>query len=464
IFSKDPIRSFRGRRVTVIGLGSFGGGIGATTFLVRKGAFVTVTDLKREEDLRESIEALREFPVTFHLGGHQKEDFEHVDLIVVNPAVRLDSEFLQIAREHGVPMTTEMNLFFQLCRAPIIGITGSSGKTTTTSLIGEMLKKNDPRTPVGGNIGRSLLDEVERITDNVSVVLELSSFQLQALREIGKSPHLAVVTNFAPNHIDYHGSIAAYVYAKQGIVCSQRRDDVAILNADDAEVRGWAGLCPGRVVFFSRRERRENGASLDDGWITVDNQRVCRIEELFIPGWHNVENALAATAAAKECDVPPSMIAEVLRTFRGVEHRLELAGEFDGVAFYNDSKATTPEATIAALNSFEGKGILLIAGGYDKGAPFDRMAEAITGKAKRVLLIGATAEKIETLLRRIDRLFPVDRCLSLEEAVERAAGKAVSGEVVLLSPGCASYDMFRNFEERGKRFKEVVTGMLCKER
>jgi UDP-N-acetylmuramoylalanine--D-glutamate ligase len=433
---------FANKRVTLMGLGLFGGGVGAARFLIRQGASLTITDLRSDQVLAESVEALKGLPIAFRLGEHREADFREADVVVVSPAVPRESPFLQMAREAGTTVVARDNLIFQWCPAPILGVTGSNGKTTTVSLIGAMFRRVHPGTIVGGNIGGSVLDQIEEIHADTPVILELSSFQLEDLQEIGMSPHVAVVTNLSPNHLDRHGTFEEYVRAKKGIIHHQRADDVAILNYDDPAVRLWAGECPGKVIFFSVREPLSDGAFVQEGRIVVRidpasfaprrpqrTQRrpprkeptsessahsarsavrtpngvaedICGTEELILPGRHNVENALAA----------------------------------------------------------EG-GIVMIAGGSDKGISFDRLADEIVRKAKAVVLIGTTASKIAERLeaRRGSKDLPsVMRCDSLEEAVRHAQKWAQSGDVVLLSPACASYDMFRNFEDRGNRFKALV--------
>ncbi len=494
---------FTNKRVTLMGLGLFGGGVGAARFLIRQGASVTVTDLRSEQVLAESVEALKGLPIAFRLGEHREADFREADVVVVSPAVPKESPFLQMAREAGTTVVARDNLIFQWCPAPILGVTGSNGKTTTVSLIGAMFRCIHPETIVGGNIGGSVLDRIEKIHADTPVILELSSFQLEDLQKIGMSPHVAVVTNLSPNHLDRHGTFEEYVRAKKGIIRHQRADDVAILNYDDTTVRAWAEACPGKVVFFSVREPLREGVFVQDGRIVVrlnstpfvprrplrtqrntqeqkrtsdackgsalsacsavrsfqeEAEEICGAEELILPGRHNIENALAATAAAWIGGVGKTEIAGVLRSFEGVAHRLEFVREIQGVRYYNDSIATTPESVIAALDSFEG-GIVLIAGGSDKGISFDYLAGEIVRKAKAVILIGTTGSKIAALVkaRRGSKALPsVTLRDSLKEAVEQAKTLAQSGDVVLLSPACASYDMFRNFEDRGNRFKALV--------
>jgi UDP-N-acetylmuramoylalanine--D-glutamate ligase len=442
-----------------VGLGLFGGGVGVTRFLVREGAAVTVTDLKPAADLRESLDALTGLPVTFKLGGHDEADFRSADLIVANPAVPRHSKYLAIAESAGVPVTTEINLFFERCRARVLGVTGSSGKTTTTLLAGEMLRLADPRTRVGGNLGRPLVEEADAIPPDAPVVLELSSFQLDRLRDIRRSPNVAIVTNFAPNHLDVHGSLEEYRAAKQGIVTHQTGEDTAVLNADDPEVSRWDKLCAGRVLEFSLDREVARGTFLREGQIVgCLSDRiapVCSVHDLLLPGRHNVADALAATAAALAWGVSSDRVAAALRAFRGAEHRLELVAEANGVRYVNDSIATSPDRTVAALNAFDAP-VLLIAGGYDKGIPFDPLGPAVARKARHLLLIGATADRIAEVVERHGATPTIHRCASLPEAVEAASSLAAPGDVVLLSPACASYDMFRNFEERGKQFKELV--------
>lgn len=452
----------KGRRVLVMGLGSFGGGVGAVRFLVREGARVTVTDLRSAEELDASVRALDGLPVIFKLGGHDEADFRAADVVVANPAVPRSSRFLKAAEDADVPITTEICLFVSRCRAPVIGVTGSSGKTTTTSLIGQMLRRVDGRVRVGGNIGRSLLDEVDEMAPDVPVVLELSSFQLDRLGELPWSPHIAVVTNFAPNHIDVHGSLSAYKAAKQQIVLHQKPGDWAVVNADDAEVGHWvkAGQRVGFGLVAQAEVRVRDGAI---GHLIGGVERaVCPVVDLRLPGRHNLSNALAAVGAAVIWGVPERDIAEVLRSFTGVPHRLEKVAEINGVTYVNDSIATSPDRTRVALEAFEG-GIVLIAGGYDKGIAFDELGPMIGQRVAHLIALGATAEAIAMAVPD-GAATAIHRVLDLAEAVALAAQLAQSGDVVLLSPASASYDQFRNFEDRGERFRALVTSMVLPHR
>lgn len=445
-----------GRRVLVMGLGLFGGGAGAVRFLCREGARVTVTDLRPAEALRESLRTLESLPVVYRLGGHEAADFRAADLIVANPGVPRSSPFLNVAGKRGIPVTTEICLFAERCKAPVMGITGSSGKTTTTSLVGEMMRRRSPRTMVGGNIGGSLLDALDDITADTHVVLELSSFQLDRLTDLKWSPQTAVITNFAPNHLDIHGSLEAYKRAKRQIIAHQDARDVAVLNGDDPEVRRWSGA--GRRIVFSAEPASGSHVHVDQGVLRHRIGRfektVCPSGEVALPGRHNLSNALAACAAALSSGVSEADIAAVLRTFKGVPHRLERVAEIRDVAYYNDSIATSPDRTQVALSALQ-PGVVLIAGGYDKGLAFDALGREIGRRVSHLVLTGQTADAIAASVPAGSPI-RILRVESLEDAVSAAARIAAPGGTVLFSPASASYDRFRNFTERGERFRQLV--------
>jgi UDP-N-acetylmuramoylalanine--D-glutamate ligase len=455
--------AFAGKRITIMGLGFFGGTIGLAKYLVSQGARVTITDLQGATALQESIAALAGLPVRLVLGRHEDTDFTDVDLVFASPAVPEDSPYLAKARASGVPIDTEMNLFMRLCRGRLIGVTGSNGKTTTTSVIGAILRAANPRTRVGGNIGRSLLPEVAAIEAEDPVVLELSSFQLEALAEVGRSPHIALFLNLSPNHLDRHGSMARYRAAKQQIFAYQGAADIAILNADDPQVQPLAAEVPSQVRCFSLERPVREGTYLEGERLLIARHgtvcEACRVGDIPLLGRHNVANVLAAVAAVDAWGVPPAVIRRAIRTFAGVEHRLERVRELGGVTFYNDSIATSPAATLAALAAIP-QPILLIAGGYDKGLPFQSLAEAIVRRVKEVFLIGHTARQIAhaiAVARPHGETTPrLTWCGGLRQAVHRAYDAAAPGDVVLLSPACASYDQFRHFVERGRLFKQFV--------
>ncbi|MFQ5862821.1 MAG: UDP-N-acetylmuramoyl-L-alanine--D-glutamate ligase [Candidatus Brocadiales bacterium] len=458
---------FRDKKITVMGLGLFGGGAGLARFLVRQGARLVITDLKTEEQLASSLATLDGPPVELHLGGHREDDFKGVDMVMVNPAVPRDSRFLQIAKENNVPLDTEMNLFFRLCRAPILGVTGTKGKSTTTALIGEMLHHQGRRVWVGGNLGLgySLLERIDEIATDDLVVLELSSFQLEDLSKLRMSPHVSIITNIAPNHLDRHGSYAEYIEAKRNIIRFQGPNDYCIMNLDDRELRKWPADTMARVLWFSTKDVVESGAFVENGKICLrlserepGEIEVSCLSNVKIPGAHNAANILAASCAAFLMGAGGEHIDRALREFSGLEHRLEFVCDIDGACYYNDSIATTPESAIAGLRAFEGP-IVLIAGGYDKGIPFDALAEECLKRTKCVILIGSTAQKIGELIARARRGSDTPEVIfasSLEGAVRSARNLAQRGDTVLLSPACASYDMFVNFEDRGRQFKALV--------
>ena len=462
--TSDDLRSpedFRGKRVTVMGLGLFGGGVGATRFLSEHGAHVTVTDKRSPADLAESLEQIKGLPVELVLGGHREDDFTKADLVVVNPAVPKSSPYIRLAQQHGVRLEMEMNLFFRFCPATVVGVTGSNGKSTTTCLTYEILKACGCRVWLGGNIGRSLLAEVEQILPHDVVVLELSSFQLEDLHRLSRSPHISIVVNITPNHLDRHETMENYIGAKKSIMRYQSDGDFLILNHEDPIVRRWAEESGARVYFFSSTTDLREGAYVHDQELYVRDGRApvrVALDRVQLPGRHNLENIAAASMAAYIAGAGASQIDRAVSAFQGLEHRLEFVAEVNGVRYYNDSIATTPESAIAALRSFK-CGRVLIAGGSEKGVSLDAFCAEAARSAKAVILIGRSADKLEKLIsahRNGSAHPPIHRAGSLREAVECAARAASPGDVVLLSPACASYDMFRNFAERGRQFKALV--------
>ncbi|MBS3820131.1 MAG: UDP-N-acetylmuramoyl-L-alanine--D-glutamate ligase [Phycisphaerae bacterium] len=434
IARQNPPTDFAGRKVTVVGLGRFGGGAGATRWLVGQGACVTVSDASPPAKLAESIERIRDLDVALHLGGHQEADFIEADLLVLNPAVPDSLPLLARAREAPVPITTEINLFMERCPCRIVGITGSVGKSTTTAMTGEILARRYT-THIGGNIGRCLLNDLPTIKPDHVVVLELSSFQLERLPLIGVSPQVVLVTNLLANHLDRHGTMDAYAEAKKNIFSFQGREDVLILNADDAALADWAGEAPGHVATFSARDA--------DPF------------DLLLPGRHNQANAQAAWAVASQFVIDRDTAAAALAGFRGLPHRLQRVVQRDGVQYWNDSKCTTPAGAIVALNSFPPGHSILLVGGYDKQLSFDALGRLAAHRAKAVLCYGQAAEPIAKATRGRGPAL-VEVVADLPAAVARARALAEAGDVVLLSPACASYDQFTNYEERGERFARLA--------
>ena len=425
------------RRVTVMGLGRFGGGVGVTRWLARQGARVAVTDLASAEQLRDSLARLEGLDLTLHLGGHDEADFVGCDLLVVNPAVPFDSPYLRAAREAGVEITTEINLFLARCPAAVVGITGSAGKSTTVAMAGAILAR-EKETHVGGNIGVSLLDKLGEIRPDHVVVLELSSFQLVYLPAVARSPHVAVVTNLQPNHLDRHGTLAEYAEAKKNIFRAQCPQDVLVLNRDDREVASWAAEAAGRVELFS-----------------ADDEPF----ELKLPGRHNQANAQAAWSAARQFGLPREAAVEALASFTGLPHRLELVLERGGVRYFNDSKCTTPAGTVAALEAFPPRSAIVILGGYDKHVDFGMLCRLLAVRAKAVVATGQTGPEIArgTERARSDGDAPeVVRAEQFADGVRAARKLARVGDVVLLSPACASYDQFDNYEQRGETFVRLL--------
>jgi UDP-N-acetylmuramoylalanine--D-glutamate ligase len=465
---------WRGKRVTVMGLGLFKGGVAAAEFAARRGAQVTITDLRGADVLAESLEQLRGIDARLVLGRHEESDFRNADLIIANPAVPREAEYLRIAREASVPVTAEIVLFTERCRGRIIAVTGSNGKTTTTSLIGAIMSAHDPRTRLGGNIGRPLLNEADNIESGAPVVLEVSSFQLEWLRERNWSPEIGVITNLSPNHLDRHGTYENYVVAKLALLNNQPADGWAVLNTGDDHLRSIAPDLPGRIAWFSAEPGSKTTPSGPGAWI--ENGTVMRstgdstspvfpADAIPLLGKHNQENVAAAVAATAfwgegDGSVPVEVVADAVRSFPGVEHRLELVRTVNGVRWFNDSISTTPESTICALRSFQPGKMILIAGGYDKGIPFAELGKEIADRAAAVVLIGTTAHKISDAAG--SHGMPetrVHHAADLESAVGIAAQIAASGQTVALSPACASYDQFRNFAERGESFKRFVNAL-----
>lgn len=448
--------SWRGRRVTVMGLGAFGGGFGAVAYLAKAGARVTVTDLRTEQELAAELDQLKAFDIErFRLGGHDAEDFRNTDLLVVNPAVKPGHPLVEAATRAGVPTTSEMRLFWERCPAPIVGVTGSNGKSTTTNLIYHILRQTGRRCWLGGNIGKSLLPQVNEIAPDDLVVLELSSFQLHDLDRGGFSPHVAVVTNVRPNHLDWHGSLEHYRHSKQAILRWQQSNDLAVLSADDPDVRSWTTT--GRTWNFGETDAGTPGAYLDGSELLVrtsaGTERWPVGDWLGLPGRHNLVNAAGAVAAAVALGADRSHVESGSRTYEPLPHRLQDVGEVGGVRFVNDSLATTPDAAVAALRAFDAP-LVVLAGGYDKQVSLSEFAGVLARRAKAVVLMGQTAELLRDQILAASPHPPtlIGPAGGFREAFDAARAAAAPGDVVLLSPGCASYGWFRNFAERGEAF------------
>jgi UDP-N-acetylmuramoylalanine--D-glutamate ligase len=409
-----------------------------TRWLAGQGAEVTVSDAAPGEKLAESVHRLAGLDVSLHLGGHDEADVTGADLVIVNPAVPPDAPMVRAAERAEVPWTTEINLFLQRCPCRWVGITGSVGKSTTTAMTGAILERRYT-THVGGNIGVSLLNSLPSMGPNDVAVLELSSFQLESLPKVGVSPAVALVTNLSPNHLDRHGDMESYAAAKKNLFRFQAPGDVLILNGNDETLASWVEDAPGRV-----------------DWFDVSDEPF----ELGVPGEHNQANAQAAWAIARALDVSREDAAIALGMFEGLPHRLQRVAWRRGVTYYNDSKCTTPRGAIVALRAFAPRSAVVIVGGYDKGVSFDELAAELAGRAKAVLAIGDTANRIAAAVEqaRTDDRPSVEVCGDLAEAVAQADRLTEPGDAVLLSPACASYDQFTNYEQRGERFVQLVRG------
>jgi len=440
----------RGKNVLVVGFERTGEAL--ARFLLDRGARVRITEKKPAEAFGERIKASAERGVIFETGGHRAESFLAADLIVPSPGVPPLPEILA-AREKGVPVLAEIELAYRFLRGRIVGITGSNGKSTTATLLHGILRDGGLRSRLAGNIGTPLISFVAKSRDDDIYVTEISSFQLEYTERF--TPALAAVLNVSENHIDWHGTFESYFAAKTKLVLRQGPDARAVLNRDDARVWGLAGTAAARVYGFSRMRRPARGAFVDGGWIVVRDggtERILPVSSIRLPGAHNLENVLAAALAGRLLGVPAASIRRTVRDFRGLEHRLEDVGRVGGVRFVNDSKATTVDATRKALASFD-RPIVLILGGRGKGGDFAPLRAAVRKGVRTVVLIGEAADKIEAALGGV---VPVVRVQTYREVVRAGFAAARRGDVVLLAPACTSWDMFRNFEERGRTFKTEV--------
>ena len=456
---REYFDSLRGKRIAVIGMGVSNTPL--IRMLLRADLDVTVCDRAQRERVEEQAEELESLGARLRLGEAYLEGLDQ-DVIFRTPGLHPGHPALEAARARGAEVTSEMELFFRLCPCRLIGVTGSDGKTTTTTILAEFLKEAGYNVYVGGNIGKPLLPDVSGMEPEDFAVLELSSFQLMTMEQ---SPHIAVMTNLSPNHLDYHRSMGEYIAAKENIFLHQGEGDRAIFNYDNQLTRDLAEKAGGAVTFFSRRERLEEGVYLRDGAIWLTNaqgsREVLPTRDIRLPGVHNIENYMAAIAAVDGL-VPDKCVRAVAARFQGVEHRIELVRELDGVKYYNDSIGTSPSRTVACLESFNQK-IILIAGGYDKGVPFTQLGVEITKKVKLLILTGATAEAIKASVEQAPEyaehtpdIIVTD---DLSQAVDAARSAAVAGDVVVLSPACAAFDKFKNFMERGKVFKDLVNAL-----
>lgn len=455
---REYVDSIRNKRVAVIGIGVSNTPL--LDMLLAEGIRVTACDKRTREQMEQQAEELERRGCTLHLGEDYLKGLD-ADVIFRTPGLCPDVPEIAACVAHGADLTSEMEVFFHVCPCPIIAVTGSDGKTTTTTIIAELLKSAGKRVWVGGNIGHPLLCEADGMLQTDYAVLELSSFQLMTMT---RSPHIAVVTNLAPNHLDMHRDMAEYVAAKENIFRHQSHGDIAIFNGDNAITAEQSARAPGRARTFSRRGEAADGVFLRGEDIVCrsggQERVIMTTGDIKIPGVHNVENYMAAIAAVDGL-VPDEVIRSFARSFGGVEHRIELVRTYRGVRYYNDSIASSPSRTIAGLRSFKEK-VILIAGGYDKHIPFDVLGPEVVAHVKLLVLCGATADKIRASVENAPGYAPgkpeILDVTPFTAAVEAARDRAQPGDVVTLSPACAAFDQFKNFAERGRFFKSIVNG------
>ena len=444
----------KGKKVLVVGLGK--SGLAAALFLRRRGAQVTVSDVRSAEALAKDIPALLEEGIMVEAGGHGLLTFRRQDLIVVSPGVPLDTPELAQVKRFGLPVIGELELAARFLRGKSVAITGSNGKTTTTSLLGEILEEAGFPTLVGGNIGVPVVALIEESTPETWSVLEVSSFQLESTEQF--RPDIAVILNITPDHLDRHGTFENYALAKERIFAAQTAGDFAVLNADNVRAAAAAPRSTAQVYWFSMERPVEQGAWVEEGHVVYRSSKDAPTESIIplsgisLKGEHNVENVLAAVCAARLAGAAVEPIRRAIKNFKAVEHRLEYVATLNGVDFYNDSKATNVDATAKAVAAFNTP-VLLILGGKDKNSDYTQISELLRSHVRAVYTIGSAAAKIESQLRGV---VPLHSCETLDKAVSAAATAAHPGEVVLLAPACSSFDQFESYEHRGRVFKELV--------
>jgi len=441
----------RKMRVLVVGLARTG--VATALFCAKHNAIVTATEARLEKELGDAPEKLRQAGVALELGGHQEKTYLTQDLIIPSPGVPADDPFLLSARSKKITVWAEIELAYRFLEGEMIGITGSNGKTTTTTLVHHILKSAGRNALLAGNVGTPLISCVEAMSATSWSVVELSSFQLELTDKF--RPDIGVFLNLTPDHLDRHKTMEAYTAAKARIFAKQTELDAAVLNLDDAPTVALAPKKP-QVFWFSRKKRMEQGACVRGEDVVMvhhgKEEFVMKVADIPLAGGHNVENVLAAVTAARLAEVDAGAIGSAVKNFAGVEHRLEFVAEIRGVRYYNDSKATNVDATLKALDAFPGE-ILIILGGKDKGSNYTVLQKPLREKAKLALLIGAAADKIEG---QISGSVAIERAETLDRAVEIASHAAQAGDVVLLAPACASFDQFENYEQRGRVFKKLV--------
>lgn len=450
-------QNFKDKSVLVLGLGRFGGGVGVTRFLCEQGAKVRVSDKLKQADLVDSLKQLDNFEIDYRLGGHQADDLVGIDLVVVNSAIPPNHPFILEIEKRNIPQTTEVNIFFENCPGKIIAVIGTNGKETVVRLIDQILINAKIDHLMGGNIGTSLLGELDRINSKTYIIFEISSFQLHRLKSIKRRPEIAVFTNIQEDHLDWHGNLENYIQDKLVALTGQSPTDVAVMNVDDANLRNNLDRVEGRLVKTSLEELDQGVFVRDDKIIARDEsgEKILSSIKLSVPGKHNLANAIEAAAVGYILGLSRENIEPALLSYSGIDHALEFVGEFEGVKFYNDSEATNPEATLAGLKAFDQR-IWLIAGGFDKKIDYRPLAQAITDMAEGVAIIGQLTDSLTSNIHQIKSDFLVEKAHTLDNAYRWVVAQAKPGDIVLFSPGTSSYDQFKNLEERGDQFKYLV--------
>ncbi len=448
-----------GVKKNVLVLGASVTGIPVVQKLYHRGNHIILNDIKNAEDLEEYLSPIKDLNIDIVGGGHPVALAKECDYIVMSPGIPLDIPLLKEARRLGKEIISEIELAYRLTDAEIAAITGTNGKTTTTTLLGEMLKESMRNTFITGNIGSPMIEKIDEAKSGDIFVLEVSSFQLETT--VSFKPHISAILNITPDHLNRHKTMENYINAKCMIFNNQTEEDYTILNKDDFITAKLMDKPNSKVLLFSRKETLEEGAYVEEGYLTLRIggiiENIIPIDDIYIPGSHNLENALAASLMAYCLGVKPGIIKKILKEFRGVEHRIEYVNTIDGVDYYNDSKGTNPESSVKALEAMK-KPVILIAGGYDKDSDFNGFVKAFKGRVKALILMGETTVKIENEAKR-QKFVNIEKATGLEEAVYMAKKASEYGDVILLSPACASWDMFKNFEERGTVFKSIVNKM-----
>lgn len=449
--------NLKNKNILVVGLGITG--VSALKTLEKLGANIYLYDSKSESDLREYLDKVGDISLVKYLAG-EKPVLKDIDLILKSPGVPPDISLLDEAREIGIEIITDLEMYYRIKSGKnMIAITGTNGKTTTTILTAELFKKAGYNTYIAGNIGIGILDNVFDIKDEDILIVEASSFQLEDTVDF--KAHISAIVNISPDHISWHGDFQNYINSKKKILINQDKDDYTILNYDDKLLREIGESLNSNTIWFSVNEALEEGAFIEDDWIVLrkncDTKKIIKTDEIQIPGKHNLENVLTSLCIASIMGLSIESIGEALRGFKGVEHRIEYVMTKEDISFYNDSKGTNPESTIKAIEALD-KPIILIAGGYDKGSEFDELIDSFKGKVKGLVLLGETRDKIKksAIKKGFNRVHLVD---DMDQAVNLSYKLGKSGDIVLLSPACASWGMYSNFEERGKDFKNIVESL-----